>query len=608
MNEQQPNYDSAPPPADSFATGSYAEYSQSGFQDSPPVTHYAAELNAPQAADSATPEVQRLAQLEVAPVAQPLASSPLLTGLGSFATRDSWEENDATSLSQAVTETTAPMLSSSLPGLATPEAFEPAQHLSAPFSVPTLPNTTFPTPLALPDHYLGVADIQTGIESGVSLPPVGQGFTVDPGFGTPPSLSVPPTLPTAFPSIPTFPSAPGFAPTPAFPAAQTGFEPPAFPGAQNGFEPLSFPAAPAFPVAPSLPSAPTFPTSPFPTAPLAPLAPLAVDGSFATPEQSFDAGDSYAPLDLARPDTTLPASTDPFEGQVDFSSNPLPRPEALVIREAPEAPKPSRFGRKKKAPVDLLSVDLVPALPTPSIPSSPSASAPVVSKNKRFGKKSAQTVDLLGAPIAARTAETVETARLNAASPQPSSLVEPASEDKGKRKLFARVDRTNEKPLTPTNGKARKMIQGLAALSLLAGAGLFTLSFLDKKSPTPVPVNPATETTVPTVAAGDPTPSTLAPAAIDPATGLPVEATAGLPTVPPNPDASSPTSTADGTTVVDAPVASVPNSPDGSGATDGGDTSSDSIPASGDPQPSVTTIAPGPDDLEFSTGGNFSEG
>jgi hypothetical protein len=323
--------------------------------------------------------------------------------------------------------------------------------------------------------------------------------------------------------------------------------------------------------------------------------------------QPFDAGDSFAPLDLPRPQTSTPAPT-AIPAGLDFSSNPLPRPEALVIHEAQEPAKASRFGRKKKAPVDLLAIN--PGS-TPSAAVSPvsalsasGAVGAVEKKAKRFGKKTAQTVDLLGAPIAARVGETPDTSQQPPV--QDRSLVEPA-EGKAKRKLFARVDRTTEKPLAPTNGRGRKIVQGLAAVSLLAGAGLFTMSFLDKKSPAPAP---AVESTIPAAPvvdpAIDPAVSTIAPVQIDPATGLPLPAATDPQATQPNPNPATSNSVVDGTPVADTiPVVPAPAVDSVPGSTD---TLATPTAVTPDAQAPVTTIAPGPDDLEFSTGGNFSEG
>jgi hypothetical protein len=315
-------------------------------------------------------------------------------------------------------------------------------------------------------------------------------------------------------------------------------------------------------------------------------------------QQPFDAGsstDANSPDDTATPSFLSPP--DPFEGHLDFSANPLPRPEALMLREAEEPIKKARFGRKKLVPATSESV-----VPDPFAPATPAIAAPSEAqekKAKRFGKKSVPTVDLLGSPLSA--ARVLDRPVPGMAESDPiikSDGMDIHREEKPKRKIFAKVDRSKETPLTPTTGRARKMVQGLAAVSLLAGAGLFAVSFLDKKTTASVPTLPANPvssaaTSVPPATASSIDPSVSVPAIVpipvDPATGLPQptlsdpQAAEGEPTVP----VATPTSVAGIETNTNTP-------PDTSG-----------VPAVEAP---TATITPGPDDLEFTSGGDFSGG
>ncbi len=621
MNEQYPTQDSASPSTDSSIASAYPGYAHNGTpKDSLPALEHLVGLPNPESSFLAQ-ETQEIAQMNMPPVAQPLQASDLLGGLGSLAAHDRWDENyreGVEALSPDSNEASAPLSALPLPSFAAPEPFDTAQRLTAPFSLPTLPNLSFPAaPISIPQP-MGVPQthsaelptdiappppVFTGWDSPATLPDPGAnsvtasvaehsqlpcapsvpGLTMQPTFAVEPASVAPSLLTQSFLAPPLPASA--IPPAPAFPVTPAPFDAPAFPTA------AAIPPAPAFPVtlpafeAPAFPAVSTFQDATFSPTPSDPEPRLAAD------EQPFDAGDSFGPLDLNRTHASVQVHTDPFEGGVDFSSNPLPRPEALVMRELEQPEKTSRFGHKQKAPVDLLSAGQGSSSLSPEIA--------VDKKAKRFGKKPVQTVDLLGAPIAARVIDASDTTQT---SPAQSLSVEETPEGKAKRKLFARVDRTKEKPLGPTNGRARKIIQGLAAVSLLAGAGLFTLSFLDKKS-TNMPVEPTVETPIATAPAVDPTVSTIAPAQVDPATGLPIPGLGDTGATPGNSDVASPTSTPQSVPTVVAPLDATP-------------TPIDSIPGSlGEPatpgpdaQASATTIAPGPDDLEFSTGGNFSEG
>jgi hypothetical protein len=569
---------------------------------------------------------QDLAHRELPPLAQPLASTNLggLGRLDSSAVSDSWEEVGVAQTGSLTSEMNTPASPLPLQSFATPDTLDTAQRLSAPFSLPSLPGVSFPSGSQAAQNAFesDAAPLTASVESSPLLPPLVSGWE-------PQTPSAGESNTPAFPSLPAFGSIPAFSTAPAQPTEFTepsGFPTSALSGASFPSTP-AFPSAPmafempAFPAAPSFPSAPAFPVSFTPEQALAPQ-------SFAAPEP-FDAGDSFDPLpeiethpnpqpSFSAPAAStdgLPASSgDPFGGQVDFSSNPLPRPEALVLKQAEEPAKTSRFGRKKAAPTDLLAMGAAPVAAVTSVAESVADVANQGAKKaKRFGKKPAKTVDLLGAPLAARPLDATDSASgLLATNPLATtpmtaatlpSLGLPAEEtadDKPKRKLFARVDRSKEKPLTPNNGRSRKMVQGLAAISLLAGAGLFTMSFLDKKSPTPAPSAPPVETSVaaPVV---DPT-ATSTPVLTDPATGLPVPLGA-TPQASGNPDAAQPplgSGTVD--TIGSVPTAdSTPLSP-----VDATPVPLDTTPSQ-DGEAPATTIAPGPDDLEFSTGGNFSE-
>ena len=257
------------------------------------------------------------------------------------------------------------------------------------------------------------------------------------------------------------------------------------------------------------------------------------------------------------------------------------------------------------------------SLPSSSPVLPPTVSLTAAAKNaKRFGKKEVQTVDLLGAPLP------VLGALKPLDEPRPVSLgenitaevSEATKEGKSKRKFFAKVDRSKEPSLAPTSGRSRKAIQGLAALSLLAGAGLFAVSLLDKKSatpPAPVTVDPAAPSTSVPLA-------TVQTPEIDPVTGLP------LPTLPSGSavdgagvdgsvlDGAAVDGSVDGAAVAGSVLdgAAVDSSVDGSGVDGSGVDGSaveSSLPST-DPALVVPTIPPGPDDLEFSTGGDFSAG
>jgi hypothetical protein len=638
MNENYPTESIVSEPADAFApiVDSYAESAQPA-EALASTEHLAgfSSLSTPEPSQYLSNDGQDLAHMELPPLAQPLSSTTLggIGGLGSFAAADSWDDPSAAEIGSLPTEINAPASPLPLQSFAAPETIDTAQRLSAPFSLPSLPSVSFPSgsQAAQSTFESDAATLRASVESSPLLPPVVSGWEPQT-----PSTPAPASNTPTFPSLPAFGSIPAFFTTPALPTEftesteSTGFPASALPGASFPSAP-AFPSAPmafetpAFPAAPSFPSAPAFPVSFTPEQALAPQ-------SFAAPEP-FDAGDSFDPLPEIetypnqqpnlQPSFPAPAAStdsanaplgDPFAGQVDFSSNPLPRPEALVLKQAEEPVKTSRFGRKKAAPTDLLAMGAAPvAAVALNAESAADAANPGAKKPKRFAKKPAKTVDLLGAPLGARPLDATDSASgllaTNPLATTPTTAaslpslglpVEETASDKPKRKLFARVDRSKEKPLTPNNGRARKMVQGLAAVSLLAGAGLFTMSFLDKKSPAPTPSAPPVETSV-APAVVDPT-ATSTPVLTDPATGLPVPLGAA-PQAPGSPDATQPpigSGTVD--TIASVPTAdSTPLSP-----VDATPVPLDTTPSQ-DGQAPATTIAPGPDDLEFSTGGNFSE-
>ncbi len=606
MNEQYPTADSASPRADSYETGLHGGFSPAMAPAASTVTDSSVEWPSAELGALA-PNTPELAQMQLPPPAQPLLPSAL-TGLGVSPVKDSWEEAGAEPLRTLANEASAagPLSALPLPSFSPPDPIDAASRLTAPLALPSLPSIPFPgvsqsieevsasgTPLD------SVVQPASSLDPAQSLPPIVTSWEpLAPSSNPSPAPTAAPAAPNppAFPALPSFSNGPAFAPAAAFATDLT--------------TPISPLTAPAFPSAPTAFEAPTFPSAP----PL-PAAPLlsdqqALDQHAFAPQQPFDAGDSFAPattFDFQLSDQTpsMPlaasaatsATTSPhqFSGPVDFSSNPLPRPEALVVRPFEEPTKKSRFGRKKQTSTDLLSV----------IPTSAAAVAPALSsvstKAKRFGKKPVQTVDLLGAPLGARSIEAADTSpNPGATSIPPSALgtdfaVEQPSEPKQKRKLFATVDRSKEKPLTPNSGRSRKLIQGLAAVSLLAGAGLFTLSFLDKKSPTPgAPV----ETPVQPTIALDPSATSVAPAPeADPQAPLDPNAAVDATPVPsvdpvPTVDSVPALPAVDAVDPIPAPTDAIPVS--------------DTAPAT-DTQAPVTTIAPGPDDLEFSSGGNFSE-
>jgi hypothetical protein len=662
MNEQYPTESIVSEPAEAFApvVDSYAQSAQpaEAFSSTEHLAGFSS-LSTPEPSPYLPNEVQDLAHMELPPLAQPLASTTLggIGGLGSFAAADSWDDGSTAEIGSLPTEMNTPASPLPLQSFAAPETIDTAQRLSAPFSLPSLPSVSFPSgsQAAQSTFESDAAPLTASVESSPLLPPLVSGwepqtpgapasntFPSLPAFGSIPAFSTAPVLPTEFPESAGFPAS--ALPSASFPSA------PAFPSAPMAFE------TPAFPAAPSFPSAPAFPVSFAPEQALAPQ-------SFAAPEP-FDAGDSFDPLPEIetypnpqpnlqpsfQPGFPAPASNsagptsspgrtvlltdrqagsgapaastdganasprDPFAGQVDFSSNPLPRPEALVLKQAEEPAKTSRFGRKKAAPTDLLAMGAAPVAAVASVAESAvDAANPGAKKAKRFGKKPAKTVDLLGAPLGARPLDATDSASgplatnpptvtpMTAASlPSLGLPVQETADEKPKRKLFARVDRSKEKPLTPNSGRARKMVQGLAAISLLAGAGLFTMSFLDKKSPAPTPSVPPVETSV-APAVVDPT-ATSTPVPTDPATGLPVPLGAN-PQAPGNPDVTqAPLGSGSVDTIASAPTAdSTPLSP-----IDATPVPVDTTPGQ-DGQAPATTIAPGPNDLEFSTGGNFSE-
>jgi hypothetical protein len=585
MNEQSPTESIVSQPADAFTHGldGYVQSTQpaDGFASTEHLAEFSS-LSTPEPSQYLPNDLQDLAHRELPPLAQPLASTT--PGLGSFAASDSWDERgteDIGTLSAPISTPASPL---PLQSFAAPETIDTAQRLSAPFSLPSLPSVAFPSLSAL-------------------------GTT--PSFSTAPALSTDFTEPTGFAEPTGFPTSalPGspFPSAPAFPTAPLTFGSGLGTNLEGSGLGTNLGEPPAFPVAPSFPLAPAFPASFAPDQAVGPQ-------SFAAPEP-FDAGDSFGPLSeidtypnpqpsFQAPD--LQAAGDPFAGQVDFSSNPLPRPEALVLKQTEEPAKTSRFGRKKAAPTDLLAMGAAPAAGAIA-ESVADAADSGAKKAKRFGKKPAKTVDLLGAPLGARPIEAPDvspglsattplaTNSMTAASlPSVGLPVDGTADDKPKRKLFARVDRSKEKPLTPNNGRSRKMVQGLAALSLLAGAGLFTMSLLDKKSPTPIPSAPPVETSV-APAVVDPTVSST-PAPTDPATGLPLPVGAAQAPVDPN-AAQPPLGSGTVDTIADIATADASNA---------APVPSDTTPTQDGGVP-VTTIAPGPDDLEFSTGGNFSE-
>ena len=657
MNEQDPTESIVSEPADAFArvADNYAQSAQpaealtsaehpSGFSS----------LSTPEPPQYLSNDAQALAHREFPPLAQPLASANF-GDLGSFGSSDSWDHGSAAEIRSLTTEMNAPASPLPLQSFAAPETIDTAQRLSAPFSLPSLPSVSFPPGSQLPDSgHIGITTHPVesyapplagpSVESSPLLPPVISGWaphspsasasnahasnadgptslsgetvlftdrqvvTEAPAFGTNPAFSTAPALPTEFSEPTGFPTSALL--STSFPSA------PAFPSAPMAFETPSFPAAPSFP------SVPVFPAAFAPEQAVAPH-------SFAAPEP-FDAGDSFAPLpEIAsypnlQQNFQAPAAItndvnaspgDPFAGQVDFSSDPLPRPEALVLKQAEEPTKTGRFGRKKATPTDMLAMAAAPGTGASSVAESVADAATTGAKKaKRFGKKPVKTVDLLGAPLGGRPLDPTDSTKsalatnslsaniMTAASlPSLETSVGEAADDKPKRKLFARVDRSKEKPLTPNNGRPRKIVQGLAAISLLAGAGLFTMSFLDKKSPTPAPSAPPVETSV-APAAVDPTTSSI-PVVTDPATGLPVPL--GIPPqAPADPNPALPS--VDGTGSVDSVAAASTADSTPLNPTDATPVPVDSTPAQ-DGQAPATTIAPGPDDLEFSTGGNFSE-
>jgi hypothetical protein len=607
MNEQHPTETSLSNAVDSFAEAShgYPEGVQSEEMLTP--QERVADFSSPSMPNPSflSAEPQDLAHMEFPPLAQPLTASAH-GSLGSF-TQDSWDEGSTTNFGILSTEMNDPASLLPLQSFAAPDPIEAAQRLSTPFSLPSLPNVSFPSgnsQFAAPQQFeTNSAAFAASEEQGSSA-----GLTASGWEPQTPAVA-------AFPSLSAWPQSPesGLATgreesaAPAFPSKQSALNVAPLPNA-------SFPMAPAFPSSPmafetpAFPAAPSFPTS-FPTSFTPDPEPETTLQSFAAPEP-FDAGDSFGPLDagetnpyqqVANTAEVNPLPSEQFPSPIDFSSNPLPLPEALVVKAVDAPVKTSRFGRKKPTATDLLSAAKAPAESLGAAVAGAALSP--AKKAKRFGRKPAETVDLLGAPLGARTLEPSDSAAApsllsplspsSLTTPSPSSFAaEETAESKPKRKLFATVDRSKEKPLTPNSGRGRKIVQGLAALSLLAGAGLFTMSFLDKKSPAPTPVAPVVETTL---AQAPPNPLAPAPGLVDPSTGLPVPGT------PVSPDATQPSvgepSTADSLGV--SPD-SIPTATPIDGAP------VDTTPAT-DGQTPVSTITPGPDDLEFSTGGNFSE-
>ncbi len=620
MNEQHPTEDTQLTPTDSFVVGQINSYGQS-FQSTDPlaVTDSLATPPTPEPANFFENGAQEVARLEIPPLAQPLQSSVHLSGLGSFATRNTWEENRGESPETVSHDSTqlSPQLSAlPLPTLATPEAFDPVLRLTAPLSRPTLPSVALPTGIQNLPHQFTPVETHIGdtppsigsfdhVENASEYaeapvaPTVVSGWEPQAAFVNPDANAwstkeASPQVPTtpaiaAFPALPSFAAEPEFGAVPAFSPA-----PPVPPSA---FPPgLAIPFGTTTFEAPPFPPAPSFPESlPITAAPL--LTARTFDSHVSIAEPPFDPADSFAAPGFSDSSGSLQAHSDAFGGPVEFSANPLPRPEALMLRSAEEPTKTPRFGRKKQSHADSRTL--------PSDSATSALDTPASSRIKRFGKKSVQTVDLLGTPIAARTADAADAAPISVAPTFPIQIAAtaPGLPDEGtqagkkKRKFFATVDRSKEKPLTPQTGRSRKIVQGLAGVSLLAGVGLFTLSFLDKKAPTPAA--PTVETTSPAIVS-DATASSVVPVLLDPATGLAVEPVLESPeTSLATPDAVTPTPS-----LQDATAGESPSAP------------ADTILATGDAPPVLpleaqtpqTSIAPGPDDLEFSTGGNFSEG
>ena len=629
MNEQHPTEDTELTPTDSFVVGQIHSYGQS-FESTDALTamESVAALPTPEPANFLANEAQEVARLDVPPLAQPLQSSVYLSGLGSFATHDTWDENRGESTETGSHDSTrlSPQLSAvPLPTLATPEAFDPALRLTSPLSRPKLPSVALPTGIQnvpsqitpveshirdTPPSISSFASIENASEYGETpvAPTVVSGWEPQSAFVNPdaialsaqeasPQVLATPAIP-AFPALPSFAVEPEFGAVPAFsPAPPAPTAPPALLTSPSAFPPgLALPLTPPTFEAPPFPPAPSFPESPPITAPPL-LTARTFDPHVSITDPPFDPADSFAAPGFSDSSGSVQAHSDAFGGPVEFSANPLPRPEALVLRSAEEPTKTPRFGRKKQSPANSRT------LHSDSTTSAPDT--PVSSKIKRFGKKSVQTIDLLGTPIATRTADAADAAPVSVAPTSPIQIAAtaPGLSDEGthagkkKRKFFATVDRSKEKPLTPQTGRSRKIVQGLAGVSLLAGVGLFTLSFLDKKAPTPAA--PAVKTTSPAIVS-DATASGVVPVLLDPATGLAVEPVLESPeTSLATPDAVTPTPSLQEATAGESPSAPA-----------------DTILATGDAPPVLpleaqtpqTSIAPGPDDLEFSTGGNFSEG
>jgi hypothetical protein len=455
------------------------------------------------------------------------------------------------------------------------ESVDTAKRLVAPFPLPTLPSVAFPPGLPVAPvqseeftvHASG--DHQTeGHETPDSQQSIEAFHAPVAAVWEPLTNAVSPDVAQvmAFPAAATFTAAPAFQPTPSLSSIPS---PPSIPSLS------SLPSLPLASELPSLSDEAAFTEIPaFPIPSSAEMPSVLAFPSEATP---FDAGASFDSVH-GNPQSPGFSSLSPFDTQLDLSTNPLPIPEALVVRGVEESTKKSRFGRKKSEAIP--EITEVGSFSPPLLPTAPVGVG--AKKTKRFGKKHVQTVDLLGAPLTS-TASALDVARPSGLGADFTAVAgDETKETKGKRKLFAKVDRSKEPTLTPSTARSRKTIQGLAALSLLAGAGLFAVSLLDKKSP--APTTPQVTIPVDSPIAIDPTASSAPPATVetppvDPVTGLPVP---GLDDDPQSP-------------IADPALDPLP--------TDAVAVSTEPIT---DQESPVSTIAPGPDDLEFSSGGDFS--
>ena len=494
---------------------------------------------------------------------------------------DSWEHRDTATIETPTIASgffsvpAAPLVDDTPLSL---ESVDTAKRLVAPFHLPTLPSVAFPPGLLVAPvqseeftvHARG--DHQTeGHETPDSQQTIEAFHAPVAAVWEPLTNAVSPDVAQvmAFPAAATFPAAPAFHPTPSLSSIPS---PPSIPSIPSLSSLHSLPLASELPSLSDEAAFTEIPAFPIPSS--AEMPSVLAFPSEATP---FDAGASFDSVHGNQQSSGF-SSLSSFDTQLDLSTNPLPIPEALVVRGVEESTKKSRFGRKKSEAIP--EITEVGSFSPPLLTTAPVGVA--AKKTKRFGKKQVQTVDLLGAPLAS-TASTLDVARPSGLGADLTAVAgDETKETKGKRKLFAKVDRSKEPTLTPSTARSRKTIQGLAALSLLAGAGLFAVSLLDKKSP--APTTPQVTIPVDSPIAIDPTASSAPPATVetppvDPVTGLPVS---GLDDDPQSP-------------IADPALDPLP--------TDAVAVSTEPIT---DQESPVSTIAPGPDDLEFSSGGDFS--